>query len=47
MEELRNWLNANKISFKQVDSEVVEIEGFGSIFLADLSGVQSIFKGQE
>lgn len=47
MEELRNWLNANKISFKQVDDEVVEIEGFGSMFLADLSGVQSIFKGQE
>ncbi len=47
MEELKNWLNANKIVFKQVDDEVVEIEGFGKMFLADLSGVQSIFKGQE
>ena len=47
MEELKNWLNANKIAFKQIDDEVVEIEGLGSMFLADLSGVQSIFKGQE
>lgn len=47
MEEFKNWLNANKIAFKQVDDEVVEIEGFGSMFLADLSGVQSVFKGQE
>ena len=47
MEELKNWLNANKIAFKQIDDEVVEIEGFGSMFLADLSGVQSVFKGQE
>lgn len=47
MEELKNWLNANKIVFKQVDDEVVEIEGFGKMFLADLSSVQSIFKGQE
>lgn len=47
MEELKNWLNANKIVFKQIDDEVVEIEGLGSMFLADLSGVQSVFKGQE
>ena len=47
MEELKNWLNANKIAFKQIDDEVVEIEGFGKMFLADLSGVQSVFKGQE
>lgn len=47
MEELKNWLNANKITFKQIDDEVVEIEELGSMFLADLSGVQSVFKGQE
>lgn len=47
MEELKNWLNANKIAFKQIDDEVVGIEGFGKMFLADLSGVQSVFKGQE
>ena len=44
MEELTEWLDANKISFKKIDSEVIEIEDFGKIFLADLSGVKSIFK---
>ena len=29
MKELIKWLDANKISFKQFDNEVVEIEGFG------------------
>jgi DNA polymerase-3 subunit alpha len=45
MEGLINWLTTNKISFKQIDSEVVEIEDFGKLFLCDLSEVQSIFKG--
>ncbi len=45
MEELVKWLDANKISYKVIDSEVVEIEEFGKIFLADLTGVQSIFRG--
>lgn len=44
MEELTEWLDANKISFKKIDSEVIEIEDFGKMFLADLSGVKSIFK---
>ncbi|MDR1718080.1 MAG: PHP domain-containing protein [Prevotella sp.] len=45
MEELVKWLHANKISFKVIDSEVVEIEDFGKMFMADLSAVQSIFRG--
>jgi DNA polymerase-3 subunit alpha len=44
MEELIHWLNANKISFKAIDREVIEIDGFGKMFLADLCGVQSIFR---
>ena len=47
MKELISWLNANKISFLQIDNEVVEIEDFGKVFLADLSSVQSIFRGQD
>ena len=47
MEELIKWLNDNKIVFEPVDSEVVNIPGLGKMFLADLSGVQSIFKGEE
>lgn len=47
MNELMAWLDANRIAYRQVDNEVVEIEDFGKVFLADLSGVTSIFKGGE
>lgn len=47
MKELIDWLNTNKISFVRIDNEVVEIENFGKAFLADLSSVQSIFRGQD
>ena len=47
MKELIDWLNTNKISFVQIDNEVIEIENFGKVFLADLSSVQSIFRGQD
>ena len=29
MEELTEWLDANKISFKMIDNEVIEIENHG------------------
>ncbi|MFR9506060.1 MAG: PHP domain-containing protein [Rikenellaceae bacterium] len=44
MKELTKWLDANKIEYKVVDHEVVEITGVGMFYLADLSGVKSIFK---
>ena len=44
MIEFKEWLNTNKIVFKEVDSEVVEIDDFGKLYLADLSGVSSIIK---
>lgn len=47
MNELTAWLEANRIAYRQIDNEVVEIEGFGKMLLADLSGVASIFKGEE
>lgn len=47
MNELMEWLNTNKIAFHQIDNEVIEVDGFGKILLADLSGVASIFKGEE
>lgn len=46
MNELIAWLNANKIMFGQLDNEVIEIEDFGKVFVADLSSVNSIFKGE-
>ena len=47
MNELMAWLDANRIAYRQIDNEVVEIEGFGKMLLADFSGVTSIFKGEE
>lgn len=47
MNELTAWLDANRIAYRQIDNEVIEIEGFGKLLLADLSGVTSIFKGEE
>lgn len=44
MNELIAWLEANKITFRQLDDEVVEIEEMGKLFLADLTGITSIFK---
>jgi len=45
MEELIKWLEANKICYRVIDKEVIELEEFGKVFLADLSQVQSIFRG--
>ena len=47
MNELLDWLKRQKIAFEPVDSEVVFIPEFGKLFLADLSGVTSIFRGEE
>lgn len=47
MKELLEWLDTHKILYRQVDNEVVEIEDFGRMLLADLSGVKSIFRGTE
>lgn len=44
MEDLIRWLEANKISFQPIDNEVVEIDGFGRMYCADLTGVETIFK---
>lgn len=47
MNELLEWLKKQKIVFEPVDNEVVFLPGFGKLFLADLSGVTSIFRGEE
>lgn len=47
MNELLDWLKRQKIVFEPVDNEVVFLPGFGKLFLADLSGVTSIFRGEE
>ena len=47
MEELKKWLEVNKIAYKQLDNEVVKINGFGKMYLADLSDAHCIFRGNE
>lgn len=46
IQELPAWLDAQNIDYKTVDTEVVDIPGFGKLFVADLSGVDSIFRGE-
>lgn len=44
VESLSEWLSINKISYKQVDDDVIEIENFGKLFINDLNEVDSIFR---
>lgn len=44
--ELFAWLDAQNIDYRPVDTEVAELPGFGKLFMADLSGVDSIFRGE-
>lgn len=44
IQELFSWLDAQRITYIPVDTEVVDIPGFGRFFAADLSGVESIFR---
>ena len=37
MNKLHEWLEAHRIAYQPIDREVVEIEGLGKLFLADLS----------
>ena len=39
IQELLAWLDTQRISYIPVDTEVVDIPGFGRLFTADLSGV--------
>ncbi|MCS2303830.1 hypothetical protein NXX23_18215 [Bacteroides ovatus] len=45
IQELFSWLDAQRITYIPVDTEVVDIPGFGRLFTTDLSGVESIFRG--
>lgn len=47
MQELTQWLDTQNIDYMVIDNEVVDIPNFGKMFLADLSGVETIFKGKD
>lgn len=44
MEELIKWLEQNKIQFKPIDEEVIDIPGMGKVFFEDTEQINSIFK---
>ncbi len=46
IQELFAWLDKQGIDYKAADAEVVDIPDFGKLFMADLSGVDSIFRGE-
>ena len=43
-ENLDMWLIHNKIRHRFIDDDIVDIEGFGKLYINDLSGVNSIFR---
>ena len=44
MNDLIRWLDKERIDYRVIDNEVVDIPEFGRLFRADLTGVQSIFR---
>ena len=44
MDELKEWLERNKIRYSILDDEVIEIPGMGKLFYEDTEQVNSIFK---
>lgn len=44
MIDLAHWLDKERIDYRVIDNEVVDIPEFGRLFRADLTGVQSIFR---
>lgn len=44
IQELIAWLKKNKITFSEIDNEVIEIIGFGKVFIEDTSKINSIFR---
>ena len=43
-EELLTWLDTNKICYKVVNDDVIEIEGFGKMYYEDTDKIKSIFR---
>lgn len=43
-EELIAWLQANKIRYQVIDSDVIEIIGFGKMYYEDTNLIKSIFR---
>lgn len=46
-EELKNWCKINKIPISAIDNDVVEIDGFGKLFVEDTERLKSIFRNDK
>lgn len=44
MNELIKWLEDNKITYNQIDDEVIELPDFGKMFFEDTENMKSIFR---
>lgn len=44
MNELLEWLEANKIQYSVIDSEVIELPGLGQVYYEDTEKLNSIFR---
>ena len=44
MNELIKWLEDNKITYNQIDNEVIELPDFGKMFFEDTENMKSIFR---
>ena len=44
MNELKEWLDNNKIKYKIIDDEVIELPGLGKMFFKDTENMKSIFR---
>ena len=47
LDDLKQWLELNKILYSIIEDDIVEIEGFGKLYINDLSEVNSIFKKEK
>lgn len=44
MNELIKWLEDHKITYNQIDNEVIELPDFGKMFFEDTENMKSIFR---
>ena len=44
MNELKEWLERNKITYKVIDDEVIELPGLGKMYFEDTDNMKSIFR---
>ena len=44
VDSLRKWLNVNKIKYRFIDNDIVDIPGFGKAYINDMGDLSSILR---